>query len=144
MSERSQYERNRNQPADAAGRSAGPRVRMSWLSALRWIARPRVRSQRRDPEVERAYRLAQYAADLTRLAGRIGVLRAYASRDGQHLRAAITAYDQTLLIAANDLGHRADLRAPLNPIDRLVLEADLTLAGLRWTNVEREAARGAP
>lgn len=100
--------------------------------------------RRRDAEVDRAYRMARYSADLTRLAARIADLRARANRDGQHLRAAITAYDQTLLIAAAEAGRAAPFRAPLNPVDRLTLEADLTLAGLRWSTVEREQAPWAP
>jgi hypothetical protein len=94
------------------------------------------RIARRDPEIERAYRLARYSADLTRLARRIAELRARGSQDGQHLRAAVTAYDQILLIAAAEFGHAADLHAPLSPIGRIALEADVTLAGLRWANVE--------
>jgi hypothetical protein len=88
--------------------------------------------------------MARYSADLTRLAGRIGRLRAAGDHDGQHLRAAITAYDQILLIAAADLAHASDLQAPLTPVDRLVLEADLTLAGLRWTSADRASAPGRP
>jgi hypothetical protein len=101
-----------------------------------WV-RTAVHFSRRDPEVDLAYRLARYSADLTRLARQIEVFRARGNQDGQHLRAAVTAYDQTLLLAAADLGFAADLQAPLNPVDRLALEADLTVAGLRWTNIER-------
>jgi hypothetical protein len=75
------------------------------------------------------------------LAQRAAVLRSRGSHDGQHLRAAMTAYDQTLLIAAAALGHATDLYAPLTPVDRLAVEADLTLAGLRWTSAGPEDAR---
>jgi hypothetical protein len=54
-------------------------------------------------------------------------------RDGQHLRAASTAYDQTLLLAAREFGIEAGRTAPLPPIERLALEAELSVAGLRWS-----------
>jgi hypothetical protein len=157
MTERERDQGPRGRPADADGQASDRRQRRGW----RWVRRRREqwsaegdassvvlfaariipgrgsdRVGRRDPEIERAYRLARYSADLTRLAHRIAVLRARSNQDGQHLRAAVTAYDQILLIAAADLGCATDLHAPLSPIDRIALEADVTLAGLRWANVE--------
>ncbi len=90
-----------------------------------------------DVEMTHQYRLAAHAATLSRMSARIDALLVQVNRsgrDGQHLRAACTAYDQTLLIAARELGLPADLAAPLCPIDRLRLEAELTLAGLRWSH----------
>lgn len=88
--------------------------------------------RRTDPDVARAYRLARHAATLTRLSRRIATFVARGGRDGQHLRAASTAYDQTLILAAAEFGLAGDLVAPLRPSDRLLLEAHLAMAGLRW------------
>ncbi len=90
--------------------------------------------------VEKFTRLAEHAANLTRLTRRIETLRATASerRFGCHLRAALMAYDQTLLLACDDAGidltgeDQRRLRAPLHTSDRLWIEAALSMAGLRW------------
>ena len=77
--------------------------------------------------------LAGYAATLTRLASRIERLSHSKDRPfGLYLRAAWMAYDQTLLLAMHEIGHPAPSRAPLNATDRLTVEAELALGGLRW------------
>ncbi|MDQ1720185.1 MAG: hypothetical protein QOE89_4138, partial [Pseudonocardiales bacterium] len=43
-----------------------------------------------------------------------------------------TAYDQTLLLAAEDLGLSPGLTPPLHSVERLSLEAELVSAGMRW------------
>jgi hypothetical protein len=79
------------------------------------------------------HRLARYAATLTRLASRIERLSHSQERPfGCHLRATWIAYDQTLLLAMHEMGHVAPERAPLSATDRLSVEAELVLAGLRW------------
>jgi hypothetical protein len=86
---------------------------------------------------EHHLRLAQYAATLTRLTKRIDRLRRSPDRlFGCHLRAALMAYDQTLLLAAHELGFDIGLEVATNTLlsseDRLGFEAELALAGLRW------------
>ena len=90
-----------------------------------------------DREAERTaahlHRLARYAATLTRLAGRIERLTQSAERPfGCHLRATWIAYDQTLLLAMHEMGHPAPDAAPLSATERLSVEAELALDGLRW------------
>jgi hypothetical protein len=48
------------------------------------------------------------------------------------LQATRTAYDQVLLLAAAELGIETDLQPPLNSTDRIGLEAELSVADLRW------------
>lgn len=84
-------------------------------------------------ELDQHHRLAAHSADLTRISLRIQtLLRPEHTGKGQHLRAATTAYDQVLLLAATELGIAPDCRAPLPASERLGLEAELSLAGLRW------------
>lgn len=83
--------------------------------------------------IDHARRLASYGRDLSRLALQLNDWRAHgATRNGQHIRAASLAYDQVLLMAAAELGLETEVTAPLHPVDRLGLEAELSLAGLRW------------
>ena len=84
-------------------------------------------------QTEHYLRLARHAATLTRLTMRIDALRQGSAHGrGFHLRAACTAYDQALLLAAYELGLNPDATVPLNAQQRLGLEAELVLAGLRW------------
>jgi hypothetical protein len=84
-------------------------------------------------ETERYLRVARHAATLTRLARRIEDLRrSSAYGRGFHLRAAWTAYDQALILAAAELGLEVPTTSQLGSTDRLGLEAELALAGLRW------------
>jgi len=86
-----------------------------------------------DTQTEHYLRLARHAATLTRLKLRIENLRqSSANGRGFHLRAACTAYDQALIIAAGELGLDPEAKVPLSTSDRLGLEAELALAGLRW------------
>lgn len=87
-------------------------------------------------ELARLRRLAEHAATLSRLNRRIESLRAsHDRRVGGRLRAALTAYDQTLLLAVDEAGvpdPGRRLCAPLHAADRLGLEAELSLLGVRW------------
>jgi hypothetical protein len=84
-------------------------------------------------QTEHYLRLARHAATLTRLTVRIDTLRQSSAQGrGFHLRAACTAYDQALLLAAFELGLNPNLTVPLSTPERLGLEAELALAGLRW------------
>jgi hypothetical protein len=84
-------------------------------------------------DIDRYLRLAAHAANLTRLTGRIAEVSHHSrTHRGLQLRAACTAYDQTLLLAATELGIETGLRTPLSAVDRLTLEAELVAAGLRW------------
>jgi hypothetical protein len=79
-------------------------------------------------------RLAKHAATLTRLKLRISELEreSRAHGRGHHLRAALTAYDQALLLAGSEIGVSDLPDHPLSAASRLGLEAELILAGLRW------------
>jgi hypothetical protein len=89
---------------------------------------------RRDDEwIAHFTRLAAYCRDLTRLNNAI----AHADRPVRHqralrLQAMYTAYDQTLILAATELGIETAMHAPMRPASRLALEVELSLAGLRW------------
>jgi hypothetical protein len=86
-----------------------------------------------DTETEHYLRLAKHAATLTRLKLRIEALRhSSANGRGFQLRAACTAYDQALVLAAFELGLDTEATPPLTSSDRVGLEAELVLAGLRW------------
>jgi hypothetical protein len=86
-----------------------------------------------DDDLERYVRLARHAATLTRLTRRISMLsNPRRTHRGLQLRAACTAYDQTLLLAAEDLGLSPGLTPPLHSVERLSLEAELVSAGMRW------------
>jgi hypothetical protein len=108
-------------------RPSGARPTIGWVT-------PGARSEA--DELARLHRLAEHAANLTRLNRRIATLReGQDKRIGGRLRAALTAYDQTLLLAVleagiPDSGDR--LCAPLHAADRLGLEAELALLGVRW------------
>lgn len=90
------------------------------------------RAQTAPPELDRHRRLAEHSATLSRLSHRIQLLHARRAT-GLQLRAAQNAYDDTLLIAAREIGLTVTSAAPLQALDRLTLEAELSLAGLRWT-----------
>jgi hypothetical protein len=84
-------------------------------------------------ETQHYLRVAQHAATLTRLTARIAALRHQSANGrGFQLRAACTAYDQALVLAAFELGVSGGASAPLTTAQRLTLEAELVLAGLRW------------
>jgi len=86
-----------------------------------------------DTHTEHYLKVARHAATLTRLKLRIESLRhSSAHGRGFHLRAACTAYDQALVLAAVELGLQPQASLPLSTADRLGLEAELALAGLRW------------
>ena len=83
--------------------------------------------------LQQQLRLAEHAANLTRLCQRVEVLRRNSERRfGLHLRAALMAYDQTLALAAGELGIAVPPKVPWTAADRLTVEAELSLAGLRW------------
>jgi hypothetical protein len=86
-----------------------------------------------DERIAHFNRLAGYCSDLTRLSRQIAAssLRTRHQR-ALRLQAMYTAYDQTLILAASELGIETDLRAPLHAENRLTLEVELSLAGLRW------------
>ncbi|UQX89154.1 hypothetical protein M6D93_03910 [Jatrophihabitans telluris] len=114
-------------------RGHGPRASHRFaddLPPVRWGTLP---GKAEESELARLRRLAEHAANLTRLSRRIEILRAGADkRIGGRLRAALTAYDQTLLLAGLEAGIESRLVAPLRPSDRMGLEAELSLLGLRW------------
>jgi hypothetical protein len=86
-----------------------------------------------DPRLQQQLRLAEHAANLTRLCQRVEMLRRNSERRfGLHLRAALMAYDQTLALAAVELGICVPGKVPWEAADRLTVEAELSLAGLRW------------
>lgn len=89
--------------------------------------------RREDAELAHYRLLAAYSASLTRLTRNIARLE---PRPGCHralrLQAMRTAYDEVLLLAAQELGIDNELRLPLGSADRLGLEAELALAGMRW------------
>lgn len=89
--------------------------------------------RREDAELAHYRLLAAYSASLTRLTRNLARLE---PRPGCHralrLQAMRTAYDEVLLLAAQELGIANELRPPLGSADRLGLEAELALAGLRW------------
>jgi hypothetical protein len=75
----------------------------------------------------------QLAADLHRLAdGLERVYRQYQPAKMARLAAASLAYDWVLLSAARTLQVPAPRSAPLDPIDRLEMEAALAAQGLDW------------
>jgi len=83
--------------------------------------------------IEHHRRLARYCADLSRLSARIDSWSGCGTNtNGQHIRAAQTAYDQTLLLAAREVGVPAEVDVPLDSVERITIEAELSLAGLRW------------
>lgn len=89
--------------------------------------------RREEAELAHFKLLAGYSASLTRLTRNIARLE---PRPGCHralrLQAMRTAYDEVLLLAAREIGIASDLRPPLTSTDRIGLEAELSLAGLRW------------
>ena len=106
------------------------------LGHLDWAGRVAVRVWRRfrpEPPKTATVSVEQLAADLHRLAD--GLERAY--RQDQpakmaRLTAASLAYDWVLLSAARTLQVPAPRSAPLDPIDRLEMEAALAAQGLDW------------
>ena len=106
------------------------------LGHLDWAVRLAVRVWRRfrpEPPKTATVSIEQLAADLHRLAD--GLERAY--RQDQpakmaRLTAASLAYDWVLLSAARTLQVPAPRSAPLDPIDRLEMEAALAAQGLDW------------
>jgi hypothetical protein len=100
-------------------------------SQRRTVWMPRRRS-REASSVDLAYRFAEHGRTLSRLSDRMISLRARRTT-GLQLRATLQAYDQTLLLAAADAGLELPGSAPLKSVDRLLLEAELSLVGLRWT-----------
>jgi hypothetical protein len=106
------------------------------LGHLGWAGRLAVRVWRRfrpEPPTTATVPVEQLAADLHRLAD--GLERAY--RQDQpakmaRLTAAALAYDWVLLSAARTLQVPAPPSAPLDPIDRLEMEAALAAQGLDW------------
>ena len=106
------------------------------LGHLDWAGRLAVRVWRRfrpEPPKTATVSVEQLAADLHRLAD--GLERTY--RQDQpakmaRLTAASLAYDWVLLSAARTLQVPAPRSAPLDPIDRLEMEAALSAQGLDW------------
>jgi hypothetical protein len=106
------------------------------LGHLDWAGRLAVRVWRRfrpEPPKTATVSVEQLAADLHRLAD--GLERTY--RQDQpakmaRLTAASLAYDWVLLSAARTLQVPAPGSAPLDPIDRLEMEAALAAQGLDW------------
>jgi hypothetical protein len=106
------------------------------LGHLDWAGRLAVRVWRRfrpEPPKTATVSVEQLAADLHRLAD--GLERVY--RQDQpakmaRLAAASLAYDWVLLSAARTLQVPAPRSAPLDPIDRLEMEAALAAQGLDW------------
>jgi hypothetical protein len=90
-------------------------------------------ARRTDAELAHLHLLAAYSASLTRLTRAMSRLE---PRPGCHralrVQAMRTAYDQVLLLAAAELEIVTDLQPPLGSADRIALEAELSVAGLRW------------
>jgi hypothetical protein len=106
------------------------------LGHLDWAGRLAVQGWRRfrpEPPKTATVSVEQLAADLHRLAD--GLERAYRQDEPAkmaRLTAASLAYDWVLLSAARTLQVPAPRSAPLDPIDRLEMEAALAAQGLDW------------
>jgi hypothetical protein len=86
-----------------------------------------------EAELAHLHLLATYSASLTRLTRAMARLE---PRPGCHralrVQAMRTAYDQVLLLAAAEFDIATELQPPLGSADRIALEAELSVAGLRW------------
>lgn len=106
------------------------------LGHLDWAGRLAVRMWRRfrpEPPKTATVSVEQLAADLHRLAdGLERVHRQDQPAKMARLAAASLAYDWVLLSAARTLEVPAPRSAPLDPIDRLEMEAALAAQGLDW------------
>jgi hypothetical protein len=109
----------------------------AWLLAgLPHPALPRCLHRGRAGVADEVEQVLMVAADLQRLERELASLRASDSRrPGLHLRiaAVAAAYDETLLHGGRVLHLPVPVeQAPIPPVERVLLEARLTGAGVRW------------
>jgi hypothetical protein len=113
-------------------------VPAAWL--LAGLPRPPLprflRRRRRGSVADEVEQVLKVAADLQRLERELASLRASDSRrPGLHVRVAAVAaaYDETLLHGGRMLHLPVPVeQAPIPPVERVLLEARLTGAGVRW------------
>lgn len=112
-------------------------VPAAWLLAgLPRLPLPRFPRRPRNSLADEVERVLKVAADLQRLERELASLRASDShRPGLHVRlaAVASAYDETLLHGGRMLHLPVPVeQAPIPPVERVLLEARLTDAGVRW------------
>lgn len=112
-------------------------VPAAWLLAgLPRLPLPRFPRRSRNSLADEVERVLKVAADLQRLERELASLRASDShRPGLHVRlaAVASAYDETLLHGGRMLHLPVPVeQAPIPPVERVLLEARLTDAGVRW------------
>jgi hypothetical protein len=108
-----------------------------WLLAgLPRLPLPRFPRRPRTSVADEVEQVLKVAADLQRLERELASLRASNSRrPGLHVRlaAVASAYDETLLHGGRMLHLPVPVeQAPIPPVERVLLEARLTDAGVRW------------
>lgn len=106
------------------------------LVGLPRLPLPRLRCHRHGSVADEVEQVLKVAADLQRLERELASLRASDSRrPGLHVRlaAVASAYDETLLHGGRMLHLPVPVeQAPIPPVERVLLEARLTGAGVRW------------